>query len=129
MRLRYFDEWLRNVHAGVIHQYVEPLESIDLGTKSFTVGYVADEDFRAPASLGDVLLKFFKFALRSANQKHLGSCLSQSKGGHGAKAAAGAGHQRNAAIQPEGSREDWGIRYRGYGVSPELATRPTSRPA
>ena len=99
--------------------------SIDLGTKLLTVGYVADEDFGAPASLDDVLLNFFKLASRSAKQKDLGSGLSKSKGCYGAKTPAGARYQRDAAVQPERCRDDRATGYRGYGVSPELATTPT----
>jgi hypothetical protein len=125
MRLGYLDKRLRNVYAGVIDKYVEPLEPIDLGTELLTVGYVADERFGAPTSINDVLLNFLKFAARSAKEKHLGSRLSKSKGCRRTKAAAGARNQRDAAVQPEGCRDDRGTGYRSYGVSPGLATRPT----
>lgn len=131
MRFRYFDKRLGNVHAGVIHEDVESLESNELGSNLPAVGDVADENCSAPASFDDVLLNFFKLASCPAQEKHFGARLSEGTRYHGAKTATGAGHQRNAAIQPERCRKGGTRyrRYRGYGLSPALETRPTSRPA
>ena len=66
-----------------------------------TVGDVADQNSGASAALDDFVLNFFKLALRSAQEKHIGSRLGESKGCHGAKTASGAGDERDAAVQPE----------------------------
>ena len=125
MGLRYFDKRLRNVHAGIIDEYVESVESIECGRQLRAVGDITDEDFRAPASVDDFRLNFFKFASRSAEEEQLGSRLSQSERRDGAKTTAGAGHQRNQAVEPEGFRNDRCTMYRGYGLSPEVATTPS----
>jgi hypothetical protein len=104
MILGHIDERLRNVHACVIYKDVKPFESIDFGTKLLNVSDVADDHSGAPACAGNLVLNVFEFTSRSAEEEHLRSRLSKSKGCGSAKTATRAGNKRDTAIQPEGFR-------------------------
>src|ERR1051326_896643 len=125
MSLGYIDEWFRNVHSCVIYEDVEPLESINLRTKLVNVSDIADQHFGAPARAGNLVLNFFEFASRSAEQQHLRSRLSKSNGRGGPKTAARTRYERYTAVQPEGFRENRGTESSGYDLSPGLPVCPT----
>ena len=124
MLLGYIHERLRNVHSSVINKDVESFEPIYRGTELVNVRDVADKDSGVPACTGNLALNLFEFTSRSAEEKHLRSCLSESERCGSTKTAARARYERDTIVQPEGFRQDGGMETGGYNFSPELATCP-----
>jgi hypothetical protein len=124
MLLGYIHERLRNVRSCVIYKDVESFEPIDRGAELVNVRDVADNDSSASARTRDLVLNLFEFTSRSAEEKNLRSCLSESKRCRSPKTAARAGYKRDTVVQPEGFRENGNMGTGGYNFSPEVATCP-----
>ena len=99
------DERFGNVHARVVDENVEPLEPPDFGANASTVVHVADDWRGARASLSDALRYRFEIAAGSAEENQFGAGARKRDRRLRADAAARAGDQREAAVEPEGGQD------------------------
>lgn len=127
MGLRNVDEWLGNIHSRIVDEDVEPPEAVNFRAEPVVIGHVAYHHGGLAAALDDALRDTVQVGPRPAQQYHLRARSAQGDRRLRADAAARAGNERDAAIQPE-SRGDGEWIDAGYGRPPGRAPSPTFFP-
>jgi hypothetical protein len=123
-------EGLGNIHSSVIQQDVNAVDADQSGVHLLTFGYVANNYARSASAVGNAFCDLFEFPPGPTDQDHLGTSSSESKRPFGADAAAGAGDQRDAAVESKSWRDCRTVGRGGggvYRVSPELVVTLTLR--
>ena len=116
--LGHLQERRRAVGAGVVHQHVERRLRFDRGADGGEVGHVEHQRLGAAAFVADLGGGGFDLGRGARRQHDMRAGLRQRGRGRQANAAAGAGDQSAAAVEPKRRRARQGLSGVGHRSSP-----------